>query len=191
VPVDRLGQDAAGQQADRRARGGDEAEDADRLGLLGGLREHRHDHPEDDRGGQRAADALHEARADEHLLALRDAAQQRRDGEDEQAGEEDPPAADEVAEPAGEQQQAAEGDQVGVDDPGEVRLREPRSSWMAGSATFTIVVSRMIISIPDAEDDEGDPAAAVGLGSDGWGCDGLGHEPDRKDRPVRDYLLRN
>jgi hypothetical protein len=37
VPVDRLGQDAAGQQADRAARGGDERVDADRLRLLARL----------------------------------------------------------------------------------------------------------------------------------------------------------
>ena len=36
----------------------------------------------------------------------------------------DAAARDEVAEPAGEQQQAAEGDQVGVDHPRERRLRE-------------------------------------------------------------------
>ena len=37
VPVDGVGQHTAGQQADRAARRGDEGEDADRLGLLGGL----------------------------------------------------------------------------------------------------------------------------------------------------------
>ena len=77
VPVDDLGDHAAEQQADRAAGGGDEAVDADRLGLLPGLREHRDDHAEDDGGGQRAADALHEARADEHRLRLRGAARQR------------------------------------------------------------------------------------------------------------------
>ena len=41
-----------------------------------------------------------------------------------EAGEEHGPAADQVAEPAGEQQQAAERDQVRVDDPREARLRE-------------------------------------------------------------------
>ena len=41
-----------------------------------------------------------------------------------QPGEEHRPAADQVAEAAGEQEQAAEGDQVGVDDPGEVVLAE-------------------------------------------------------------------
>ena len=40
-----------------------------------------------------------------------------------ESGEQHAPAADEVAEPAGEQQQPAEGDEVGVDDPGEAGLR--------------------------------------------------------------------
>ena len=57
-------------------------------------------------------------------------------------------APDQVAEPAGQQQQAAERDQVGVHDPREVDCEKPRSSWIDGSATFTIVPSRMIISIP-------------------------------------------
>ena len=47
VPADRLGEDPADQQADRAAGGGDEAVDADRLGLLARLGEHRHDHAQD------------------------------------------------------------------------------------------------------------------------------------------------
>ena len=83
------------------------------------LREHRHDHPEDHGGAERAADALHEARGDQHLRARCQPAQQRGEREHGQAGEEDLAAADQVAEPAGEQQQAAERDQVRVDDPGQ------------------------------------------------------------------------
>ena len=49
---------------------------------------------------------------------------QRRGGEHRQPGEEDPPAADQVAEPADQQQQTAERDQVRVHDPREARLRE-------------------------------------------------------------------
>ena len=124
VPVDEVGQHAAGEQADRAARGGDEAVDADRLRLVTRLGEHGHDHPEHDGGGQRAARALDEARADQHLLALRRRAQQRRRREDREADQEHPPPADEVAEPSGEQQQAAERDQVRVDHPREVALRE-------------------------------------------------------------------
>ena len=40
---------------------------------------------------------------------------------DDEAGEEHAPAPDEVAEAAGQEQQAAEGDEERVDDPGEVR----------------------------------------------------------------------
>ena len=79
VPADRVGQHAAEQQADRAAGRGDEAVDAHRLRLLARLREHRHDHPEHDRRGQRAADALHEACADQHALALRHRAEHRGD----------------------------------------------------------------------------------------------------------------
>jgi hypothetical protein len=124
VVVDRLRQHAAGQQPDRAAGGGDEAVDPDRLGLLARLGEHREDHPEDHGGGHRAADALDEAGRDERLLAPGDAAQQRREREDAQAGHEDALAPEQVAEAPGEEQQAAERDEVGVDDPGEARLRE-------------------------------------------------------------------
>ena len=48
----------------------------------------------------------------------------------------------------GEQQQAPEGDQVGVDDPGEARLGEAEVVLDGGSATFTTVASRTIISMP-------------------------------------------
>jgi hypothetical protein len=125
VPVDALREHAARQQADRGAGGCHEAVDADRLRLLPRLREHRHDHAEDHGRRHRAADALDEARADQHLLVLREPAQQRRGGEHRQAGEEHVPAADQVAEPPSQQEQPAEGDQVRVDDPGEARLREP------------------------------------------------------------------
>ena len=60
VPVDRLRDHAAGQQPDRCAGRGDEAEDADRPCLLRGLGEHRHDHAEDHRRGHRAARSLNE-----------------------------------------------------------------------------------------------------------------------------------
>ena len=124
VPVDGLGEHAAGEQADRRAGRRHERVDADRLRLLPRLGEHRDDHPEDHGRRHRAADALDEAGRDQHLLALGEAAQQRGDGEDAEPGEEDAAARDEVAEPAGQQQQPAEGDQVRVDDPGEAGLRE-------------------------------------------------------------------
>ena len=68
--------------------------------------------------------ALEEAGADQRALGGRDAAQQRRDREDDEAGEEHALSPDEVAEAPGEEQQAAEGDEERVDDPGEVALAE-------------------------------------------------------------------
>ncbi len=124
MPVDRLGEHAAGEQADRGARGGDEAEDADRLRLLARLGEHHHDHPQDHRRADRSTGALDEAGGDQHLLGLRDRAEQRGRGEDPEADQEDAPLADQVAEAPREQEQAAERDQVGVHDPGEVALGE-------------------------------------------------------------------
>jgi hypothetical protein len=167
VPVDALGEEAAEQQADRRARRGDEAVDADRLRLLARLGEHRHDHSEDHCRGERSAGALDEARGDQHTLALGQAAEQRGGREDGEAGQEDAAAAEQVTEAAGQQQQAAEADQVGVHNPGEVRLGEAE-----------VVLDRRQGDVHDrrveddhqpayAEDVEGDPAGAVG---GGLGC---------------------
>ena len=72
----------------------------------------------------RAAEPLHEARGDQHAPVVGQPAGDRREREQRDAGEEHALAADQVAEAAGEQQEAAERDQVGVDDPGQVGLRE-------------------------------------------------------------------
>ena len=103
VPADGLGQDAPGQEADRRARGGHETVDADGPGLIPRLREHGHDHAQDDRRAHRAADALYEPSRDQHLGAPRQAAQQRRASEYHQAGHQDALAADQVAEPSSQE----------------------------------------------------------------------------------------
>ena len=120
------GQDAARQQADRAAGGGDEAVHADRAGALGRVGEERDDHAEHDRRGERTADALHQTGGDQHPGGGREGAGQRGRHEDGQPDEEDPTLPDQVAHPSREQEQAAEGDQVGVDHPAEVVGREVR-----------------------------------------------------------------
>jgi hypothetical protein len=57
-------------------------------------------------------------------LALGHGAQERGSGEDGQPGQEDAALADQVAQAAGEQEQAPERDQVGIHDPGQITLRE-------------------------------------------------------------------
>ena len=79
---------AAGEQAERAAGDGDEHVGAHRAGALGGLRELGDDDREDHRRLGGGADALEEAGADQRALARGDAAQQRRDGEGDEAGEE-------------------------------------------------------------------------------------------------------
>jgi hypothetical protein len=124
VPAQHLREDATGQQPDGAATGRDERVHADRLGLLARLGEQRDDHAQDDGRGERAADALCEAGGDQYQLVLRDAAAERRDREQAEPGEEHAAPADQVADPAGEQQQAAERDQVGVHHPGQAGVGE-------------------------------------------------------------------
>ena len=57
------------------------------------------------------------------------------------AGHEQPLAAEQVGRAAAEQQEAAEDERVGVDDPLQVGVGEARPRWIEGSATFTIVAS--------------------------------------------------
>ena len=114
----------AGEDADRAAARGDEAEDAHRLRALGRLGEERHDQRERDRRDDRSADALHGARADQRGLRAGETARERGGREERDADQEQPPVPEEVTEPAAEQQEPAEREQIGVHDPGEGRLRE-------------------------------------------------------------------
>jgi hypothetical protein len=93
-------------------------------------REEHPEHPGDgqplDNGrGHRAADALNEPRGDEYDLAVGKPAHGRGDREHAQSREEHAAARYQVADPAREQQQPAERNQVRVHDPREARLREP------------------------------------------------------------------
>ncbi len=124
VPVDGLDQRAAEQQAERAAGGDDEHVGAHGLHALVDAREVGGDQGEDHRGGDRAAEALDEARRDQRELGFRQPAGERGDGEDGGAGEEDALATEQVAEAAGEQEEAPVGDEVRADDPREVGLRE-------------------------------------------------------------------
>jgi hypothetical protein len=122
VPVNGLSDEAARQHADRGARRAGEAVPADGPRPQRGLGEHRDHHSEHHGRGHGPADALHEPRDNQHLLAGGQAAAQRGHGEHGQPGDEHPPAADQVTEAPGQQQQAAERDQVRVDHPGQARL---------------------------------------------------------------------
>jgi hypothetical protein len=124
MPIDRLGEHATRQQPERAARHRDEGVDADGLRLLLWLGEHGDDHPEDHRRRQRAANPLDEARSDQQALTLGERTKQRRGGEHTESNEKDAPLPDQVADATGQQKQATERDQIRVDHPRKVVLRE-------------------------------------------------------------------
>jgi len=125
VPAHGLRDQPAGQQANRGPGRGDEAEHSERLRLLVRLREQGDDHGQDHRRADCAADALHEARGDQHRLAEGESAEKGGPNEDGESGEVHALAPEKVAESAGQQEQPAERDEVRVDHPREPRLREP------------------------------------------------------------------
>ena len=146
VPVDRLGEHAAEEQPDSAAADGGKDVGAHRASARGWIGELAHDDGDDDRRGDGAADALHQTGGDEQHLIVRQPAGCRGGGEDDETGDEDGLATDEVAEAAGEEQEAAVGDEVAVDDQVRLAWEKWRSAWMVGRATLTMVPSRVFIS---------------------------------------------
>ena len=91
---------------------------------LGRLGEQVHDQRQRHGRDDRAAEALHGARGDQQRLRVGQAAGERGEREQRDAEQEQPAVAVEVAEPAAEQQEAAEGQHVGVDHPDQRGLGE-------------------------------------------------------------------
>ena len=168
MPVEQVGEDAAEKHARDAAAREDEAEDAHRLGALGGLGEEQHDQGERHRGDDRAADALYRACRDEEALRGRETARERGDREERDPGEEHPARPVQVAEPAAEEQEAAEGEEIGVDDPRQGGLREPE---VVADRRQRDIHDRPVEhdhQVAQAEDDQGKPACArIGHGHPG------------------------
>ena len=76
---------------------------------------------------------------------VREPGAERRGGEDRQAEHEDPPSPEQIGRAPAEQQEAAEGQPVGGDDPLQVRLGEVELAPIVGSATLTIVRSTIVM----------------------------------------------
>ena len=161
VPAQELGQDAAGEETDGAAADGDEHVGAHRLAALEGARELGDDDGDDHRGGERAADALDEAGRDEHGLAVGRSAGDGGEHEQGHAGQEHLLATDQVAEAAGEKEEAAEGDEVGVDDPGQAGLAEEKALLNVRERHVDDGAVEGVHEHGQADDDQGYPAPAV------------------------------
>ena len=119
VPVQRLDHGTAEEQPDRPARDDDEGVDGHGPDPLTRVGKERGDQAEAGRRDHGGADALHEATRHQLALARREPAQQRGRRKEDQPGQQDPFAPEQVPHPSPEEQEPAEGDQVGIDDPGQ------------------------------------------------------------------------
>ena len=124
APVEVAGQQPAGDQPDRRAGDRHARVHAHRPVPLLALGEGDGDQRQRGGRGQRAADALDDPGGEQPRLVGGEAAGQRGEREQGDARDEDPAPSEQVAHPPAEQQQAAEGERVGVDDPLQVRPGE-------------------------------------------------------------------
>src|SRR2546430_1734519 len=100
------------------------APEAKSLVSPGALLEARHHDRERGRRDDGAAEPLHRSRHDQHPLGLREPADERGDREERDSDDEHPPPAEQVRGTPGQEEEAAEGDRVGRDDPLEVLPRE-------------------------------------------------------------------
>ena len=124
APVEVLDQQAARDQADGAAGDAHRRVHAHRPVARPALGEGDRDQRQRGGRGERAADALQDARAEQPGLVGGEPAEQRGEREQHDAGDEDPAAPQQVAGPPAEQQQPAEGQRVGVDDPLQVGAGE-------------------------------------------------------------------
>jgi hypothetical protein len=132
APAERLGEHPAEQRAEAEPTGARRRPDAERAVPARALRERRVD--EGQRRGEQGgrADALDDPSADQRLRRGGEAAERRSRGEQDDAGEEQAAPAQQVAQPAGEQQQAAEGDRIAADHPLLRVRREPEVADQVG-----------------------------------------------------------
>ena len=113
APREVLGQEAAQDQADAAAAGGDRAEDAEGPAPLARVLKGADQGAQGGRREDGAERALQRPRRDQHREGDGGAAESGGEGEPGQARDEDPFAAEHVADPAAQQQQAAESQGVG------------------------------------------------------------------------------
>ena len=114
------GEPAAEDQADGRTGARHGGVDGERPVAGGPGRERRGDQRQGGGRRERGTEALETAGGQQQQLALGEATEQRRHGEDHEADHEDAAPAVEVGEPAAEEQQATEHQRVAGDDPGQV-----------------------------------------------------------------------
>jgi hypothetical protein len=161
LPAEAIGEDAAEQHSCGAAGARDRTPGPERLVALGAVAEGVHDDRQRGGGDDRRAQALGGAGGDQLALVRGESGQQRGERDDSEAGEEDPPATQQVGHAAAEEQEAAEGQHVGVDDPGEVLLGEVQPLADRGQGDVHDRRVENDDELGEAEQREGDPATAL------------------------------
>jgi hypothetical protein len=156
------GERAAEQQPDRGARTRDRAVDPEGLAPLLGVAERRGQQRQRGRREHRGEHALAGTGGDQHGEVDRRAADRRGHGEADQAGEEHDLAADQVGQPAAEQQQAAERQRVGGHDPLPVDVVEVQRVLRRRQCQVHHGQVEDDHELRDADYDEDPPAPRVG-----------------------------
>ena len=161
MPVEGVGEDAAEEHAEAAAAGHHEAEDAHRLRPFGLLGEEVHHQRQRDGRDDRAAEPLECPRRDQKPCRRGHTARDRGNGEERDADQEHPAMAVEVTEPAAEQEEAAEREEIRIHDPRERRLREAE---VFSDRRQRDVHDRRVEDdhqVAEAEDVQREPAGAV------------------------------
>ena len=127
-----FGEHAAEKEAEAAARARDGTVEADRARPLPPLGEARSEERERGGSGDRGADALEAASDEEHRGRGGEPADDRGGGEEADPDAEEASAAKQIASAGAEQQQAAEGERVGVLNPAEAGRREVQRAVDAG-----------------------------------------------------------
>jgi hypothetical protein len=164
APGEVLGEDAAEQQADRGAGARHRAEDAEGFAALGRIGEGDGEQREGGRGEDRAEEALDAAGDDQHAEGGRRATQGRGEGETDQPADEGPLAAEDVGDPAAEQEQGAEGQRVGGDDPLARAFGEAERFLGRGKGDVDDRRVEHHHQLGDPEDGQDQPAFVLGFG---------------------------
>jgi hypothetical protein len=175
-PRQRLREHAAEQQADRRAAGGERRPQAQRLalGIAGG--EGGVDDRERRGGHEGRPDPLGRTRADQHRGGAREPIDERGGGEERDAGEEQAAAPEQVREASAQEQEAAEGQRVGVDDPLQVGRAEPQAVLDRGQRDVHDGRVEHHHQLREADDGDAEPGVVGGPG-------GLVHGQTDEDDP--------
>ena len=163
LPAEAIGEYPAEEHSRGAAGPCDGPPGPERLVALGAVTERRRDDRECRGRDDRGTEALGGAGGDQLTLVGGEAGRERRGRDDEEAGDEHSSPSQQVGQPPAEQQEAAEGEHVGVDDPGQALLREVEALADRRQRHVDDRGVEYDDELREAEQGEGDPAAAFEL----------------------------